>query len=60
MAPRKTRERLEQDRRILRHALCDFKTNAQDHLDPAEQKSVVESIKRRIQDIDARIEQFGT
>jgi hypothetical protein len=59
MAPRKTKERLEHDRRILRKALRDFASSTKPHLDPGEQACMVESIRQRLVDLDARIAAIG-
>lgn len=56
MAPRRTRERLQHDRKTLRKALSDYEAGAMDHLDELEQARVIESITRRIADLDAKIE----
>lgn len=57
MARRKTRESLEHDRRMLCNALRDYEAGAMGHIDPAERLSTIESIKERISDLDARIEE---
>lgn len=58
MAPRKTRDRLKHDRKMLGKALRDCEAGGMDHLEPIEQASMIESIKQRIADLDARIEQL--
>jgi hypothetical protein len=60
MAPRRTRERLQHDRTTLRKALSDYEAGVMDHLDELEQARVIESITRRIADLDAKIEELGT
>jgi hypothetical protein len=59
MAPRRTRERLQHDRKTLRKALSDYEAGAMAHLDELEQARVIESIARRIADLDAKIEALG-
>jgi hypothetical protein len=59
MVRRRTRRRLEHDRDLLCRALEDCEAGAMEHLDEAEQASVVESIAKRIADIDARIRALG-
>ena len=59
MAPRKTRERLQHDRKTLRKALRDYEAGVMAHLDELEQARVIESITRRIADLDAKIEALG-
>jgi len=59
MAPRRTRERLQHDRRTLRKALNDYEAGAMAHLDELEQARVIESIAQRIADLDAKIEALG-
>jgi hypothetical protein len=56
MAPRETRERLLHDRRQLLAALGEYRRGKAAHLAKAERESVVASIKRRIADLDAKIE----
>jgi hypothetical protein len=55
MAPRSTRQRLEHDRGMLCNVLKDYEAGAMAHLDVREQESILESIKRRIADIEARM-----
>ena len=59
MAPRRTRERLQHDRKTLRKALKDYQAGPMDHLDELEQARVIDSITRRIADLDAKIEALG-
>jgi hypothetical protein len=59
MAPRKTRERLQHDRKTLRKALREYETGPVAHLDELEQTRVIESITQRIADLDAKIEALG-
>ena len=59
MAPPRTRQRLQLDRDILCRVLADYEAGAATHLDEAERASLVESISRRIADLDARIEALG-
>ena len=59
MAPRRTRERLQHDRKTLHKALRDYEAGAMAHLDELEQARVIESIARRIADLDAKIEALG-
>ena len=59
MAPRRTKERLQHDRKTLRKALRDYQAGVMDHLDELEQARVIESITRRIADLDAKIESLG-
>ena len=58
MAPKRTRERLQHDRKTLRKALRDYQAGPMDHLDELEQARVIESITRRIADLDAKIDAF--
>ena len=59
MAPRRTRERLQHDRKTLRKALSEYEAGAMAHLDELEQARVIESIARRIADLDAKIDALG-
>jgi hypothetical protein len=59
MARRKTRESLARDRAMLRSALGDYEAGAMAHLDQSEQASVVESLRQRIAELDAMIEEAG-
>jgi hypothetical protein len=59
MAPRRTRERLQHDRKTLRKALKEYQAGTMAHLDELEQARVIESIARRIADLDAMIEALG-
>ena len=59
MARRKTRESLARDRKTLGDVLSDYEAGAMAHLDPSEQASVVESIRKRIAELDAIIERVG-
>ena len=56
MPPRRTRERLQHDRTTLRKVLSDYEAGAMAHLDELEQARVIESIVRRIADLDAKID----
>jgi len=58
MAPRKTKERLKHDRRMLSKALLDCETGRMEHLEPVEQTNMIESIKQRIVELDARIDEL--
>ena len=58
MAPRKTRERLEHDRRMLCRALRDYEDGAVAGVEPSEHDNIVNSIKRRIADLDSMIDQM--
>ena len=60
MAPRRTRERLQHDRKTLRKALRDYEAGPMGHLDELEQARVIESITQRIADLDAKIEALGS
>jgi hypothetical protein len=55
MAPRRTSRRLRHDRAILCKALEDCRAGTMTHLDEVERASTVESLTRRIADIDATI-----
>ena len=59
MAPRRTRERLQHDRKTLRKALSEYESGAMAHLDELEQARVIESIAQRIADLDSKIEALG-
>lgn len=59
MAPRRTRERLQHDRKTLRRALRDYEAGPMAHLDELEQARVIESITKRIADLDEKIEALG-
>jgi hypothetical protein len=56
MGRKRTRRRLQHDRMMLSKALEDYEAGAMAHLDVKEQASLLESLTRRIADIDARIE----
>ena len=56
MARNRTRRRLQHDRMMLAKALEDYEAGAMAHLDESEQASLLESLTRRIAEIDARIE----
>ena len=58
MAPRRTRERLQHDRKTLRKVLSEYEAGAMAHLDELEQARVIESIAQRIADLDAKIEEL--
>ena len=58
MAPRKTKDRLEHDRKMLGKALRDCEAGVMDHLEPIEQANMIESIKQRIADLDSRIQEL--
>jgi hypothetical protein len=55
MAPRATKRRLQHDREMLSKALEDYEAGPMAHLDETEQANIVDSIMRRIADIDTRI-----
>lgn len=59
MAPTRTRERLQHDRKTLRKALQDYEAGPMAHLDELEQARVIESITKRIADLDEKIEALG-
>jgi hypothetical protein len=59
MAPRRTRQRLQRDRQVLFDALNDYEAGPVGHLDELEQATTVDSIRKRIADLDARIEQLS-
>lgn len=56
MAPPRTKERLQHDRKTLTKALRDYEAGAMTHLDELEQARVIESIARRISELDSKIE----
>jgi len=56
MARNRTKRRLQHDRMMLSKALEDYQAGAMAHLDESEQASLLESLTRRIAEIDARID----
>ena len=59
MPPRKSRESLERDRRVLLETLIACRTGRMDHLDASERENVVERLKQRIAELEAKIAACG-
>jgi hypothetical protein len=55
MPPKKSRESLEHDRKVLLDALSDCEGGQMDHLDHSECANVAERLKQRIAELDAKI-----
>ncbi len=55
----KTRQRLQHDLNMLHKALSDYEAGYMKHLDEVELARFIESITRRIADIDAKIDALG-
>lgn len=60
MARKRTRESLEEDLRRMSEALADYEAGAMAGFDPGEQAHIIETIRQRIAELKARIEQLGT
>jgi hypothetical protein len=59
VAPRKTRDSLERDLRMLSEALADYEAGVMAAFDASEQALIAETIRQRIADLNARIAKFG-